>query len=295
MSSGSLAADRRFDYARMLQEKGDHAGAADLIAQALELAPTWPEGHFAFAEALAQTDDRARAEAGYRRYLALDPADSMGATARLALMRAETPAALPDAYVRRLFDEYAPRFETALVQRLNYRAPEKLRAAVAELAPARHFAATADLGCGTGLAGAAFRPMTAWLEGVDLSPAMVAVARTKAIYDALAVDDMCAHLGAATRFFDLVIAADVLVYVGDLTPVFTAVARASVAGALFAFTTQRHEKAGFALGAEQRFSHSSSYLRDIARDFEVLRLSEDVMRQEKGIDVPGLLAVLRRV
>ena len=167
MSSGNLTADRRFDYARMLRDEGDHRGAAELIAQALELAPAWAEGRFAYAEALAESGDRAGAATAYRHYLSVDPTDSMGAAVRLALLDGADLDALPQAYVRRLFDDYAPRFDEALVKRLAYTAPAKLRAAIVELAPQRRFAATLDLGCGTGLAGVALRDITTWLEGVD--------------------------------------------------------------------------------------------------------------------------------
>ena len=89
-----------------------------------------------------------------------------------------------------------------------------------------HFAHALDLGCGTGLAGVAFRDCVERLEGIDLSPGMVAEARAKGIYDALHVGEVVAHLKAATdRQFDLILAADVLVYVGDLAPLFLEVAR----------------------------------------------------------------------
>ena len=60
-----------------------------------------------------------------------------------------------------------------------------------------------DLGCGTGLAGAAFRPHVDWLAGVDLSPKMIEVARAKGLYDRLAVADIGAvsRRAAATRRF----------------------------------------------------------------------------------------------
>src|SRR5262249_17821560 len=153
-----------------------------------------------------------------------------------------------EAYVRRLFDDYAPRFDAALVDRLQYRAPAKLRAAIGAAAPDRRFAQALDLGCGTGLAGAAIRDMTDRLIGVDLSPAMVAAAGRKAVYDELAVGEMVAFLSSAAAIFDLVIAADVLVYLGDLAPLLAAVAARMAAGGLFAFTLQRHDGAGFVLG-----------------------------------------------
>ena len=297
MSSGSLTADRRYAYALSLREDGDLAAAAEVMAQALEEAPAWAEGRFTLAEMLAAAGDTAGAVAAYHAYLALDLTDSMGAAARLALLGATgMPAALPDAYVRRLFDQYAARFDSALVEKLRYRAPELLRAAILRAAPGRRFARTFDLGCGTGLAGAVLRDMTDWLGGVDLSPAMVKQAEQKGIYDHLHSGDMTRALSAFPEPCDLIVAADVLVYCGDLAPLFAAVRAATTTDGLFAFTVQRAEAGTFVLGPEQRFSHGRAYLTGLAATlgFTVVTLENVVTRQEKGVDVPGLIAVLSR-
>jgi predicted TPR repeat methyltransferase len=294
MSSGNLTADRRFATAQTLRAEGDFAGAADVIAQALELAPGWAEGHFALAESLADSGRPEDAAAAYRAYLALDSNDSMGAAARLTLLgAAPTPAGLPSAYIARLFDEYAPRFDSSLLERLNYQGPALLKAAVTRVWP-RPFSRVFDLGCGTGLSGAAFRDVAAWLGGVDLSPAMVKRAQIKKIYDYLEAGDMSAVLRALAEPCELILAADVLVYVGDLTELFQAVRSRLIMGGLFAFTVQRADDGDYALGREQRYSHSRGYLERCAdaADFEIALLEEVVTRQEAGKDVPGLMAVL---
>ncbi len=294
MSSGNLTADRRYDYAQSLRAEGDFSAAADLISQALDLAPRWAEGRFALAETLADAGRPAEAVAAYRSYLETDPDDSMGATARLALLHAiATPAALPAAYVARLFDEYAPRFDEALTERLNYRGPALLKDAVTRVWP-RPFSRVFDLGCGTGLAGVAFRDVAGWLGGVDLSPAMIKKAEGRKLYDHLEAADMNAALASLREPCELILAADVLVYVGDLTPLFARVRAALSPGGLFAFTVQRAETGDYILGREQRFSHSRAYLERCAdqADFEVALIEEVVTRQEAGKDVPGLAVVL---
>jgi len=263
-----------------------------VIGQALELAPTWAEGHFALAEVLAEagrTDDAVEA---YREYLALDADDSMGAGARLALLGVQTASELPQAYVARLFDQYAGRFDTALTEGLRYRAPLLLREAIVRTAPGRRFARVFDLGCGTGLGGAALRDLAGWLGGADLSPAMLRQAEHKNIYDHLETGDMVAALAHLAAPCDLIVSADALVYLGDLAPVFTAVRRALAPDGLFAFTVQRGDK-DFSLGPEQRFSHSREYVRGTAErgGLRVNLLENAVSRQEKGVDVPGLLGV----
>ena len=294
MSSGNLNADRRYAYAQALRAEGDMTAAADMIAQALELAPAWAEGHFALAEALAESHQPEAAAKAYRAYLMIDPQDSMGAGARLALLgAAPTPTQLPPAYVARLFDEYAPRFDVALTERLGYRAPQLLKGAILRTRTGR-FTRAFDLGCGTGLAGVAFRDVTDWLGGVDLSSAMIKKAQAKNVYDMLTTGDMGVALGALDQPCDLILAADVLVYIGDLTAVFAAVHDVLAPGGLFAFTVQRSDTAPYSLGTEQRYSHSRAYIETVARDTGfMISLLEDVSpRQEAGKDVPGLLAVL---
>lgn len=295
MSSGNLTADRRFAYAQMLRKDGDAEAAAEVIAQTLELVPEWPEGRFALAETLAEAGRKYDAMAAYEAYLALEPADSMGAAIKLALLGAGVPPAMPEAYIKRLFDEYAPRFDKALVEKLNYRAPEILRGAIDRARPQGAFARVFDLGCGTGLAGAALRDRAAWLGGVDLSPIMIKHAERKALYDALTAGDMVATLDTLEMPCDLIVAADVLTYVGDLTKVFEAVRRRLSSGGLFVFTVQRDEGTGFTLGAEHRFNHGRGYIEKLATQtgFKTVTLENAVSRQEKGADVPGLVAVLQ--
>ena len=136
---------------------------------------------------------------------------------------------MPEGYVRALFDGYAPAFDQALTERLGYRAPELLLRAVeaARSGERMKFGSVLDLGCGTGLAGAAFRPFCDWLVGVDLSPAMLAQAREKGLYDRLVEGDVTRFLAEeaqAKARYHLILAADVFVYLDDLAPVLQAAA-----------------------------------------------------------------------
>lgn len=292
-SSGDAVADRRFDMARQLLARGDGAAAADLMRQAMELTPRWAEGQFTLADTLMQSGAASAAAEAFRAYLALDPADSMGAGAKLALL-GETPGAtaLSPAYLTRLFDQYAPRFDKALVDGLGYSAPAALRAALDAHAPGRRYARALDLGCGTGLMGAAVRDRVTALHGVDLSARMLAQARRKGTYDALVHGDLLDALADAE--VELVLAADVLVYVGELTAVVQAVHRALTPGGIFAFTVQAGDS-DVKLGPDQRFSHSADYLRRVLSPFDIVRLSPGTFRREAGRDVPGLLVVAARL
>jgi predicted TPR repeat methyltransferase len=299
-SSGDLRADRRFLYAEHSAAEGDDPAAAELLEQCLEIAPDWAPAWFALAAARERLGDFAAAIAAYERALTGDPDDVLGAPLALArLGAAPIPATAAPAYVARLFDQYAPRFEEHLVEGLDYRAPALLRDAVHEVCgrmnrPLR-FGRALDLGCGTGLAGAALRDHVDYLEGVDLSPAMIAQARAKSVYEALHVGDVEEHLRSSSDgSFDLILASDVLAYIGDLAAVFMQIARVLASGGLFAFTAETHNGEGYIVGDETRYAHSPKYIEATVREagLPVLLLNAASTRRNKRIAVPGLIGVI---
>jgi predicted TPR repeat methyltransferase len=299
-SSGDLRADRRFLYAEASAAEGDYAAAAELLAQCLEIAPDWAPAWFALGAARERLGQIEAAVTAYRQGLAGDPQDVLGASLALArLGAARAPPAAAPAYIARLFDQYAPRFDAHLIDGLSYRAPALLRDAVAEACERAnrpmHFARALDLGCGTGLAGAAFRDCVEHLGGVDLSAGMIAQARTKGVYDTLHVGNAVDHLREASdRSVDLVLAADVLVYIGDLAPLFTEIARVLASGGLFAFTAESHNGYGYFIGGETRYAHSQKYIEGMAREagLSVLLLNLASTRRNKCAVVPGLIGII---
>lgn len=311
--SGDLLADRRYAYAEAAFGEGDHATAADLAHQALEIAPRFAPAWFLLGKAREElsrrTEEPAEASghfrdavAAFEEALVLEPADRLGARLRLAALGVGDPAAAMAAdYVRALFDDYAIRFDRHLVRSLKYRAPELLLEAVRRICGQRlrpvRFGLALDLGCGTGLAGERFRAVCDRLAGIDLSPAMLAKAEVKRLYDELAPGDITDWLRSRpAASSDLVLAADVLVYLGDLSPVFAETARVLVAGGLFAFTAQAHPDDEVRLGEDMRYAHGEAYLRRLAErhGFEVACLDAVSTREDRGEPVPGLLAVLVR-
>jgi predicted TPR repeat methyltransferase len=299
-SLGDLIADRRYGFGRDLASRGDLSAAADLFAQAVEAAPGFVAAWFALGETRAKLGDGAGAAAALREALRIDPRDRHGAALHLARLGAGDPAgAMSPSYVRAVFDQYAPRFDNALVEGLAYCGPERLLEAVGRaraLCPADRFGAVLDLGCGTGLAGAAFRPQARQLTGVDLSPGMIAQARAKCIYDRLETGELVEFLDAeraARRRYDLVIAADVFVYLFDLAPVARAVADILSPRGLFAFTVETHGGDGVELGEKLRYRHGAAHVRAAvaAGPLQLRELSPVTTRIESGGIVPGLLAV----
>src|SRR3954451_8682431 len=110
-SSGDLLADRRFGHAEAAFAAGDHAAAADLAAQVLELVPRFAPAHALVGRARLALGEPEAAIAALRAALEIEPDDALGAGLDLARLGALAPeAAIAPAYVRALFDEYAPRF-----------------------------------------------------------------------------------------------------------------------------------------------------------------------------------------
>ena len=300
-SSGNLIADRRFGFGRDLASRGDLTAAADLFAQAVEAAPDFAAGWAALGETRAKLGEQAGAVVALREAVRIDPQDRHGAALHLARLGAADPKdAMSPAYVRTLFDQYAPRFDDAL-EDLAYRGPELLAQAVARIR-ARSPGASAtgtnmlDLGCGTGLAGAAFRRDVGHLTGVDLSPRMIAKARIKNVYDRLETADLVEFLVAERtggRRYDLVIAADVLVYLFDLAPVMRAAADVLNPAGLLAFTVETYPGDAVELGEKLRYRHGTASVKDAAAagGLELRELVACASRIEAGAPVPGLLAV----
>jgi predicted TPR repeat methyltransferase len=299
LTSGDPIADRRFERARDYAADGDPAAAAELMEQALEIAPDWAAGWFALGEFRAAAALEAEAITAFERAIALDPSDRCGASLRLARLGARpVPDVPPPAHVRDLFDGYASRFEDSLVRRLGYRGPEVMVAAIEAAAGARRFGSGLDLGCGTGLMARALAGRVDRLDGVDLSAAMVAVARASGLYRGLEVDDLLAALDRRPDgSLDLVTAADVFCYLGDLGAIFAAVARVTTPDGLFVYTVEKAgDDEGVRLGEGLRYAHGRRHLETAGRaaGWARMRIEETTVRRDRGRDVAAFVAVFTK-
>ncbi|WP_244497730.1 class I SAM-dependent DNA methyltransferase [Aureimonas sp. AU40] len=294
--SGNPLADRRADYAESYAGARDYVAAADLMRQAVELAPGWTLGRMRLGAFLEETGEREEALRLYRAALAEDAADPYGAGLKLAALgAAPVPEAPPPAFVAGLFDQYAEGFETALVQRLGYRVPDLLFEALMAQSPSLRFGRALDLGCGTGLMGERLRPVTETLHGVDLSPGMLDKARRKRIYDHLAEGDVALAEAPDRLLYDLLTAADVLTYLGDLAPVFARAAKLLAPGGLFAFSVEADDgtEGGYALRPSLRYAHAPAWLAAGLAEAGFTLLSErrEELRRDRGEPVRGALLV----
>ncbi|WP_409191553.1 methyltransferase domain-containing protein [Bradyrhizobium sp. RDM4] len=300
-SSGDLMADRRFEFARDLQLKGDLPAAADLIEQALELAPNFTSAWFTLGEIREHLGERDKAIAAFRKSRESDPDDQHGAHLHLIRLGDAQLSEMPKAYVQALFDQYAPRFEHVLINDLGYRAPSLIFKAVLAARGAANkpalFKRAIDLGCGTGLAAAAFAKQVDHFTGIDLSPGMIKEARATELYAELEVADMIEGLrGKADASANLVVAADAFVYLSDLAPVLSEARRVLASGGVLAFTLETHGGSGIVLGEGLRYAHAAEYVRGaIARaGLNLLTLEAASPRIENNEPVRGLVIVAEK-
>lgn len=320
----------RVALGRALVALGRSSEAIDVLREASLLSPDTAEVVLAFGEALAAAEALPAAIGEFQRAARLSPDDgrphwriaqlwlaageadkaevaaehafALGAIDKAAVdvMRAQAGsmrrAARADAgYVRQLFNQFAADYDTRMRSRLGYAAPSILRDLAQYLIDSSAKFDVLDLGCGTGLSGVAFKPIARRLVGVDLSSRMLEKARELGVYDVLAEGDVEALPADAQGPFDIAVAADVLVYLGDLTKLSASVRARLRQDGLWLFTTERGEARDFELGPKRRYRHSEAYLRatGTAHGFEVASLIECVTRYEAGVAVESWAAAFR--
>jgi predicted TPR repeat methyltransferase len=289
----------RWSTGKILSRQGKIVEAIRHFRDAVGVDPQNANAHFLLGRMLHKAGRTDEASQEYREAIRLRP-DTPEWRFKLAALSGDgSVTTAPPSYVRDLFDEYAPTFDEHLVDKLKYRAPEEILSAVLAATDRRRTEFRdwdiLDLGCGTGLCGKAFKSYARRLVGIDLSPVMIHAATRRGIYDELKIGDVLTALEDAESH-DLIVAGDVLIYIGDLTHLMPAVARALRPGGLFAFSIEGYEGDGFFLHSEQRFAHSLKYMRDLASSAGLLELSAQKisLRRNAGVDVPGCIMVFAR-
>lgn len=209
----------------------------------------------------------------------------------------DAPATAPPAYVAATFDIISSTFDDRLRRSLRYRGPEQVLERIAREHPsAGGSLVICDAGCGTGLVGPLLRPYAKLLRGVDLSPGMLERARARGVYDDLVVAELTAFFLASSDAYDVITAADVFVYMGDVRAVFAAIAGALRPGGLFVSTLELAEEGRFVLHDAGRYAHSIDFVREAAREagLDEVSIEEEELRREKGGAVRALIAAFRR-
>jgi predicted TPR repeat methyltransferase len=322
-------------FALLLVDLGKIDEAIDLLEHAREFAPQFPPVQLALGSAYAAAglDDlavtametaikldtestlplerlarhhidarRPREAIGLlRRILRRDPANAHAKFLLAGLAPATDEnkgpvASPPPELIADLFDTYAPRFDQHLVEKLQYGVPKSLAALLAGVGLAADGSARVlDLGCGTGLVGVELRPYARTMIGSDLSPRMIIRARQRGVYDELHVEDLLATLARETDV-DVIVAADVFIYVGVLEATFAACAKALRPGGLLAFSIEKSAGEEVALLSTLRYAHAEKYIATLAETngLAIERTEPTVLRVDAERPIEGVLYVLRR-
>jgi predicted TPR repeat methyltransferase len=281
-----------------LGQLGKYDQAISCCERAISLQPDYAEAYCNLGNIYKRMAQKEKAAELYREALRRRP-DMESARYFLATLGVETPPdRSPSQYVKELFDDYAEKFDKHLVQRLEYKTPELLNQSVRNVLGDRKTGLVIlDLGCGTGLGGAQFRDIALRLVGVDLSPKMIQKAQQLEIYHELIVGDIFVPMEAPGAAYDLVIAADVFVYLGDLSRTFELVKKTLRPGGLFAFSTEVENGQGaFVLRDTGRYAHTEKYIRYLSEKSGMTVASHNpiAVRREAGNPVQGNVFVLRQ-
>ena len=289
------AARPRYELGTALARLGRAGEGLAHLRRAIELAPDYAPAYCNAALALEDLADTGGAVAALAKARQLLPESKTIEYHLAALGGGEPPPICPEEYVVELFDSYADRFDQHLVERLNYRGPQLLFNAVTAAGTAARLDVI-DLGCGTGLCGVLFRAVAGKLVGVDLSAKMIDKSRSRGVYDELIRSELVPALEARPTQFDVAVAGDVFIYVGDLRPVFAAVASALRPGGVFAFTLETIDAGDFVLRPSRRYAQSLDYVRRLADEFGFTEVSAEptVIRSGEGPAVDGAVVVFRK-
>jgi predicted TPR repeat methyltransferase len=236
----------------------------------------------------------------YQQWTSLSPNDPRPGHYLAALIQGDVPQQASIEYVRSTYDRFASSFDRVLTG-LKYSVPELLRDVLAaERGESGACGELLDAGCGTGWCGPLLRPWTQRLIGVDLSPRMLDKARDRNCYDELVEGDLVTHLQGHPDRYDVVSAADVLEYFGDLQAPLAGAARGLKPGGWLQFTVEKAnpEEAprGYRLELHGRYSHTAPYLRQVVEQQGLVmeECREVFLRTEGGNAVQGWLVTVRR-
>jgi predicted TPR repeat methyltransferase len=284
----------------ILLEMGKPEHALVSCDTALAFAPDFASAQINRGNALAALKRYDEAIATYDAVLAKDPNNTPARENREnTLFQAGRASRCPPGYMQRLFDDFSADYDTRMVEGLIYRAHKHLRTLYDRIVPdAKAPLNILDLGSGTGLVGEEFKDLARGgrLDGVDLAPLMIEAARRRGIYDNLTLSDLESHLALRGRLYDLMLAADTMIYLGDLEPTFSGVARNLAPGGLYVFAVEAKEGSGWEQTSANRFRHSLDYLRQEAEraGLEFVDYMDCTLRQEEKAPVPGFTVALRK-
>ena len=229
-----------------------------------------------------------------QRALAINPQDTISKH-MLNALNGTTDADTTPEYAKNLFNNYALYYEHHMKDQLNYSLPQHIGRTVHEL-ELLHVNNTLDIGCGTGLSGVVLREISKQLTGIDIAEKMLAHAKEKGIYDSLVHSEVIEFLNQNKQPYDLIVAADVLPYFGDLSPLFQLISNHLNAEGYFIFSTEISEQEPWTLQTSARFNHHPDYIKKLANEcrFELIKKEKVPARLHNQHPLEVMLYVLQK-
>lgn len=289
--------DAHYNLAVIFMSKRKWDNAFYHLQLAVKLQPENASAQHNMATVCLKLHKKSAAIEHFQAALAIDPHNEVAQYLLEALTGVSSHQAAPIAYVRRLFDNYAEQFDEELLTQLNYKVPQLMTQMLQPHLATMTAMHILDLGCGTGLSGEPIKAYASMLMGVDISNAMIQLAAKKGIYDQLIVADIAQFLStAAPQSFDVILAADTLVYFGELTTLFQSCARVLRPMGLFAFTLECSEIGTYVLQENGRYGHHHDYVVKQLTDVDLTAVIEKtiILRTQNGAPVHGWLFIYRK-
>ena len=287
-------AEAHYNLGDTLHKLGQLDASVRSYEKAIAIKPDYTEAHNNLGNTLKRLGQLDAAVRSYKKALAIKP-DYVVPQHMINALTGNTSTKPPKEYVKNLFDDYAERFDDSLVKQLQYKLPFLIKELILKLDPPRNkFERVIDLGCGTGLTGKELRDISNNLTGIDISSNMVNKARELDVYDCLIEGDVVDILSSSKEKYDLFIALDVFIYIGELTKIFKTVRQCCNKNALFIFSIETQEEDGYSLLKSARYSHSEGYILKTASDgFKLIKSQEVNLRKEKEGWIDGKIFIIQ--
>jgi predicted TPR repeat methyltransferase len=285
-----------FNIAVLLMYEGRAKEALDYFNHTLDLNPNHFDTHINLGVMYLKANNKPQAITHYQKALNIRPEDKEALHILSAIEQKNAANTAPKEYIEHLFDQYAPYYDIHLQEQLKYRAPQLIKDALAN-----HTTITdcqydiLDLGCGTGLTGQIIKPYAKSIAGVDVSENMINIARAKKIYDPLLTATILEAFQTLDTF-DVIVAADVFSYIGDLRETLLACKdHLNLNGYLIFTVEQNFQTDDFVLQETIRYGHNPSYLDDLMKDigYESVDRQNIILREQNKEPVEGLLLLWR--
>ena len=287
-------AEAHYNLGDTLHKLGQLDASVRSYEKAIAIKPDYAEAHNNLGNTLKRLGQLDAAVRSYKKALAIKP-DYVVPQHMINALTGNTSTKPPKEYVKNLFDDYAERFDDSLIKQLGYKLPFLMKELILKLDPKRKaFEKVIDLGCGTGLTGKELRDISGNLTGIDISSNMVNKARELDVYDRLIEGDVVDILSSSKEKYDLFIALDVFVYIGELTKIIKTVRQCCNKNALFIFSIETQEEDGYSLLKSARYSHSEGYILKTASDgFKLIKSQEVNLRKQKESWIKGKIFFLQ--